>query len=150
MYTRILQILSTLQIPYIEIEHKPVYNTIVVMANIGLSILHETKSLAIEINNDILVITIRTSSRLTPAVIQKISGMKKIKLLDPEKMLKILQVPLGAVAPFGYQINIRCFVSNDCIAYEFFNFNPARNEKTLQIASKELSKLAHHDLIRLF
>jgi prolyl-tRNA editing enzyme YbaK/EbsC (Cys-tRNA(Pro) deacylase) len=121
-----------------------------VAGKLGFTQQYESKSMVVEMNKRIHVITVPPLVKIDPGIALKTGRTKKFRFVQADRISDTLQVPVGAVSPFGYGADIFCFVSRECLVQEYFHFNPGRHDVTIRIKAASLDKLAGAELIRLF
>lgn len=148
LYNKIRFLLDSLEIGFLETDHLPVYNGPDVIAKLNTDPEEESKSLVIIFNKSIAVVTIPIDEKLAPSSLRSI-GIPKFKFLPAHAFVTAIDIQPGAVAPFGYNDSIHCFISSVFLSRQEINFNPGVNDKTFQIGANGLQDLLAAGFINL-
>lgn len=148
MYERIKDCLKTADVEYTVIEHQPVYNSAEVR-DLGTDAEAESKSLALLVDGDIVVLTLPIADKVDKAILKSLGYSGRFSFLKPELILEELGVEMGAVPPFGFKPEVKCLVSDKFLNHEHFYISPGVHDITLQIGAAKLKRLQQLGLLTL-
>jgi prolyl-tRNA editing enzyme YbaK/EbsC (Cys-tRNA(Pro) deacylase) len=82
---------------------------------------------------DVIVTTVRADARVNTSHVRATLGTGKLQLADEDVLVHRLEVPRGAVAPFGYPPTVRCLIDSALATAEGILISPGANDATLAI-----------------
>jgi prolyl-tRNA editing enzyme YbaK/EbsC (Cys-tRNA(Pro) deacylase) len=148
MYERIKDCLKKADVAYSVIEHQPVYNSAEVQ-ELGTDAEAESKSLALLVDGNIVVLTLPIADKVDKAVLKNLGYSGRFSFLKPEVISEELGVEMGAVPPFGFKSEVKCLVSSKFLNHEYFYISPGLHDITLQMGAAKLKRLQQLGLLTL-
>lgn len=141
LFQKIMSYLNQKDIEFKLFEHEPVFTSTIASNILGHKENEGTKSLALETEKGLIVITIAGDERVDFKRIKKLLDIKKIKMCNVETIEKNLSTEVGGLAPFGYEHHIQLLVSQLLFKQHNIYFNPGRNDATILISGESFKSV---------
>jgi prolyl-tRNA editing enzyme YbaK/EbsC (Cys-tRNA(Pro) deacylase) len=87
---------------------------------------------------------ISASKKIDSKKAKKILGTKSLSFASREEVLENCHCNSGAVPPFGDMFGMEVYVDKSILDQKEINFNAGRNDKSIQMKTKDYLKVTKH------
>jgi Cys-tRNA(Pro) deacylase len=137
----IKELLEKNGIPYQVSEHKPVYTSEQAAKVRGVELRTGVKALVLKTDDEDFVISlVAAHRRVDLKKLAKIVGTKRLRLANPQEVLKKTGCEIGSVHPFG---NLQClptYLDVSILENQMVNFNAGLHTVSIHMKTKDLIK----------
>lgn len=141
IYQNIINRLITNHIEYACIEHAPVFTSQEARKLLNHKIEEGTKSLVLKSKNKIVIVTVTENEKVDFKQVQTIINEKQVQMLNVNELFEKIGVGIGAVAPFGYDIDVILLVSKTLFNQENIYINPGVNNVTIKLSGQAFKNI---------
>ncbi|MEO1527073.1 MAG: YbaK/EbsC family protein [Planctomycetota bacterium] len=145
LYDSVKRLLETESVDVQYLQHTSVFTSSSASEVCGHTPEEGTKSLIVEADGSLVVVTVSTDARIDFSALKKLLGTKKIRMAKGENLFSQLGTEPGGIAPFGYGSEIKICVSQKLFVQSKLYFNPGRNDVTAVISGGDFERVIRQE-----
>lgn len=137
---KIIEVLTSQNIPFTKLEHEPVTTSEAAAGARGSRLEQGAKALIVKVNEQYYHLIISAAKRVDNNKLRKILGTNRVRFATLEELKKLTGCLPGAVPPFGNIFGLPVLMDNALLAEEVVYFNCGSHTISLRMARADLVK----------
>lgn len=138
---RLLDLLVARGIEHRLLTHPPVLTSQEASRVRGTPLEAGAKALVCHADDRTVLIVVPADARLDNRAFRQQAGVKNVRMIDPERVQKLVGAPVGAVPPFGSLFGLTTYADREVVERDLIAFNAGARDVSVTMRGPDYAAL---------